>query len=255
MTKADLLIGEVLKESLLRDVTRGVGAYMVGRAAYKATSRVMPKIASAVTSPAAKSAARAAGRAVVAAAPTVGKAAMVGIPIAAGLYAMRKADQATSRRNEAFDSVTKRRLMAENSMGKKPRADIELPAHKVKKPRAGIELPAPRVKKPKENRGLSTEVHPISGFSTLLNAGITAKAAANPARIGPGRVLNAVSRGNTMPGTAAGAAVEFALLRSGNPYAMAAAPVAGAVTTYGVDKYVQYRREKKATPAPEEDEN
>ena len=231
MTKADLLIGEVLKESLLRDVTRGVGAYMVGRAAYKATSRVMPKIASAVTSPAAKSAARAAGRAVVAAAPTVGKAAMVGIPIAAGLYAMRKADQATSRRNEAFDSVTKRRLMAENSMGKKPRADIELPAPRVKKPDIEINIPPPsRKNTPKGGR-------------------------VKRGRIGPGRVLDMVSRGDTMPGTAAGAAVEFALLRSGNPYAMAAAPIAGAVTTYGVDKYVQHRRAKKAAPAPEEDEN
>ena len=241
MTRADLLIDEVLKESLLRDVTRGVGAYMVGRAAYKATSRVMPKIAKAVTSPAAKSAARAAGRAVVAAAPTVGKAAMVGIPIAAGLYAMRRADQATSKRNEAFDSVTKRRLMAENRMGKKPQTDLE--------------LPAPKGKKPQKNRDLSTEVHPISGVSTLVNAGLAAKAAANPSRIGPGRVLNAVARGDTMAGTAAGAAVEFALARSGNPYAMVAAPVAGALTTYGVDKYVQYSRKKNATPEPEEDEN
>lgn len=97
MDRADILIGEVLKESLLRDVTRGVGAYMVGKAAFGATKRVLPKVAAAVTSPAARAAARTVGRAAVAAAPTVGKAIKFGAPLVAGYLAMRAADRATSR--------------------------------------------------------------------------------------------------------------------------------------------------------------
>lgn len=217
MTRADQLIDGVLRESLMRDVTRGVGIAMVGKAAYNTTKRITPHIARAVTSPTTRRVVKAAGRAVVAAAPSVGKAAMVAAPIAAGYYAMRAADRATSPKNEAFAGVAN--------------GGLPTPA----KPTIHVNIPPPK-RTPKSGRR--------SGH------GMSA-----------GQAFDAATRGDTWSGTAAGAAVEYAMSKAQHPVARALAPLAGAATTYGVDKAIKIRGNRKAAAAqaktaatPEHDE-